>query len=379
MSNGIDFPVGYYQYNNQKVFNYQMNRWHSLGMAKHEDMLEMGKRIKKFADWKREFGEFAQAAEKEGRLLNSAIYYRASEFYTMHDQEEKRKTYRKFMDVFYEAVKNETFIKEYIPYEKSEMPILRFSPSGEKKGTILMHGGFDSFQEEWFFIMKSLSMNGYEVIGFEGPGQGHLLIEQEIPLDYRWEKPVKCILDHYAIEEASIFGLSMGGWFAVRATANEPRIKNAIVSGHAVDYSRIPPDFARSLMMFFIKNMRNYTAKSFEKMSRKEGIQGWQTYQLSHITKLSPIEAFEYSLGMNALNLGCEKITQNVLYLTGEDDHFVPMKMHDWQVQLLKNCKSLTDKVYSKETHAQNHCLIGNVGLMLHDILLWLDHIDMTT
>lgn len=375
MNNDPNFPIGYYRYNKQKVFNYQFNRWHSLGMARHEDLLEMGKRIKNFADWKRVLGEYARTAEKEGRLLNAAIYYRASEFYTMHDQGGKKKAYRKFIEVFYEAVKDETFLKEFVPYNKAQIPVLRFLPIGEKKGTILMHGGFDSFQEEWFFILKSLSQNGYEVLGFEGPGQGNMLIEQGIPLDYRWERPVKCILDHFEIEETTIIGLSMGGWFAVRASANEPRIKNTVVSGHAVDYSRIPPKFARTLMLFFIKYMRNYTARSFEKVSRKEGIQGWQTYQLSHITMLSPIEAFEYSLGMNAENLGSEKLTQNVLYLTGNEDHFVPMKMHDWQVSLFNNCKSLTDKVYSKETHAQNHCLIGNVGLMVNDILLWLDEI----
>lgn len=373
MNSKIVFPVGYFAYNKQQVFNYQLNRWHSVGLARHTDFIEAGKQIHTFSDWKSVLLQLAQTAEKEVRLLNAAIYYRAAEFYTMHDPESKKSIYQKFSKLFYEAMSDESYIREFIPYETGKIPILRFETEGKAKGTILVHAGFDSFIEEWFFLMKALSQNGYDVIGFEGPGQGHMLIEQNVALDYRWERPVACVLDYYGITGASLFGFSMGGWFAVRASANEPRIKNTIISGHAVDYSRIPSEFMRDIMMFFIKHMRNYTAKSFEAISRKEGINGWQTFQLSSITKLHPLEAFEYALGMNAENLGSGSVSQNVLYLTGSEDHFVPKKMHDLQVALLTNCRSLSDHVFTKETHAQNHCMVGNIGLMLQVIVSWLD------
>ena len=270
------------------------------------------------------------------------------------------------------AVSEENFTREMIPYENGQIPILRFDAIGAKKGTVLLHGGFDSFVEEWLFILKYLSQKGFEAIGFEGPGQGHMLIMQGIPLDYRWERPVKAILDHYAIDDATIFGLSMGGWFCIRAAAYEPRIKHVIASGHAVDYSRIPPAFARAMMMFFIKHLRNYTADSFVKVSLKEGIQGWQTQQLSNITKRAPLEAFEYSLNLNADNLSCDRIVQDVLYLSGQHDHFIPIKMHKKQVALLKNAKSLEDKIYTKRDHADNHCQIGNIG-NASDVLSWLE------
>lgn len=371
--NAVDFPVGYYQFNDQKVFNFQLNRWHSIGMAKFDDCVSMGKDIKTFKDWTETMMRFAERAEREGGLLNAAVYYRSSEFYAMSDDIRKEALYDKFSEVFYKAVCEENFKKEMVPYETGEIPVIRFDAIGEKKGTILLHGGFDSFVEEWFFMLKFLSQNGFDVIGFEGPGQGHMLIKQGIPLDYRWEQPVKSILDHYNIDKASIIGLSMGGWFCIRAAAFEPRIKNVIASGHAIDYSRIPPAFARALMMFFIKHFREYTANSFVKVSQKNGIRGWQTYQLSNITKLPPLEAFEYSLNLNADNLCCDRITQNVLYLSGQHDHFIPIKMHKKQVVLLKNAKSLEEKIYTKNEHADNHCQIGNIGLMLQDVLSWLD------
>lgn len=368
----VKFPIGYYRFHNQNVFNYQLNRWHSIGLAEYDDCVRMSKEIKTFQDWTETMTRFAKRAEQEGRLLNAAVYYRSSEFYTTYDIARKESIYDKFSAVFYKAVNKEHFTREMIPYENGQIPVLRFDAVGPKKGTVLLHGGFDSFVEEWFFILKYLSQNGFEAIGFEGPGQGHMLIKQGIPLDYRWERPVKAILDHYSIDEAAIFGLSMGGWFCLRAAAFEPRIKHVIASGHAIDYSRIPPALARAMMMFFIKHMRKYTADSFVKVSEKQNIQGWQTKQLSHITKKAPLESFEYSLNLNAENLSCDRITQDVLYFSGQHDHFIPIKMHMKQVALLKNAKSLEEKIYTKPEHADHHCQVGNIGLMLQDVTNWL-------
>jgi hypothetical protein len=35
---------------------------------------------------------------------------------------------------------------------------------------VLLHGGFDSFIEEFYAMMRYFSDDGYDVIGFDGPG-----------------------------------------------------------------------------------------------------------------------------------------------------------------------------------------------------------------
>ena len=371
MNNETIFPVGYHIFHTNKAYNYQLNRWYSLGFTKYEDISNLGK-IKTFDDWKTEMNRLAEKALMEKRMMNAAFYYRSAEFYTLQDKSEKGYYYDKFIDLFYQAVEDENYEKLSIPYENGYLSAIKMMPEGEKRGTLLIHGGFDSFIEEWFYVMKYFASKGYEVIGFEGPGQGNVLLKQGIPLDYRWERPVKAILDGLKIEEASLYGLSMGGWFCIRAAAFEPRIKNIIASGHATDYSRIPPPFARWLMMFFIKNFREYTRKSFDNVAQKEGIQGWQMSNLSHITHLPPLESFEYSLNLNEENLHAGVIIQNVLYLTGRNDHFVPYKMHKRQVKLFTNTKSLTDIIFTKKEYAQNHCQIGNIKLAADTICEWL-------
>ncbi len=373
------FPIGFVRFHRDKTYNYQLNRWYSLGLLRREDIEEVAGKIHSFASWKSEMLALAEKADGEGRLLDAAFAYRAVEFYTMPaDEPGKEFYYDRFADRFGKAVRDDSFERASIPYEGASLAAIRMHPESTKKGTLLIHGGFDSFIEEWYLVMRHFARNGFEVIGFEGPGQGATLLKKGLRLDYRWERPVAAVLDHFRIEEASLFGLSMGGWFCLRAAAFEPRIKNVIASGHAVDYSRIPPAFARSLMMFFITRMRKYTAASFEAVAAKNSIQGWQTRNLAHITGLPPLEAFEYSLNLNAENLHCERITQHVLYLTGRNDHFIPYKMHGIQLRLFTHAASVTDRVYTKRDRAQNHCQIGNIGLMLDECVGWLNEHPLT-
>lgn len=84
------------------------------------------------------------------------------------------------------------------------------------------------------------------------------------------------------------------------------------------------------------------------------------------------MDAFEVWLQMNETNLHSELVTQDVLILTGREDHFIPFKMHDMQIRALTNARSVTARVFSKEEHAQNHCQIGNIGLALDVMVDWI-------
>ena len=75
------FPVGYHKFHKKQVFNFQLNRWHSFGYTRFEDMKEAGDKIITFDDWKTEMVKLAEKAVSEGRFMNAAFYYRAAEFY----------------------------------------------------------------------------------------------------------------------------------------------------------------------------------------------------------------------------------------------------------------------------------------------------------
>jgi hypothetical protein len=85
------------------------------------------------------------------------------------------------------------------------------------------------------------------------------------------------------------------------------------------------------------------------------------------------MDATDILLQFNEHNLHSELVHQDVLILTGAEDHFIPQKMHYKQVKALYNAKSVTARIFTKEDQAQNHCQIGNIRLALDVMEKWIE------
>jgi len=370
------FPVGYHPFHSSQVFNFQMNRWHSLGYARYEDMAEVGARIASFHDWKKEMMALAKRAASEGRTVNAAFYCRAAEFYTWASDPDKDILYDRFSELFYLAYGDDGIERLRIPYGDRTLPAIRLSPAGQSAmGTIVMHGGFDSFIEEFYSWMCHFAREGYEVVAFEGPGQGAARRKQKIPFDPSWEQPVGAVLDHLGLQDVTLLGISMGGWLCFRAAAFEPRVKRVIASGVAYDYMKIPPTVSQWLFKLFLNHFGGFLVSQAHKKMQKDPMHMWSLGQLMYITMQDDIlEAMKAAQWMSAENLHSDRVTQDVLILTGKEDHFIPLKMHRMQFRALVNASSVVGRVFTREESAQNHCQIGNVGLALSVMTDWLAH-----
>ena len=370
-----DLPVGYFDFHKKQIFNFQFNRWHSIGFARYEDMIEAGKRINSFSDWKKVLIEIAEKSEAEGRLKNAAIYYRAAEFYITQKDPDKLKFYDKFIELFYKVFDKDDVKSYKVAYENSFLHAFVVPPKGDKKkGTILMHGGFDSFVEEFYYMMRIFSDNGYEVIAYEGPGQGGTRRKYNLAWDEKWEKPTKAVLDYFKCENVTIYGISMGGHLCLRAAAFDPRIKRVITSGGAVDYWKIPGIVSRGFLKLFL-HFRKFTTKALVKKMKKDEHHNWFVENSMFIAKISdPLDAMLKMFTMTKQNAQPDKITQDVLVLTGRNDHFIPIKMHKMIIKELTNAKSVKGIIYTKDTSANNHCQIGNIPLVCKDTLDWLNN-----
>lgn len=371
----FDFPVGYHDLHKVKIIDFQLNRWHSLGYARLEDMKWAGSQIRTFDDWKGVMTRLAEKAAAEGRWVNAAFYFRAAEFFVMPDDPDKEMLYDRFMDLFYtRACAGEPIERHAVPYEGTCIPALHIpSALAPKKGTIVIHGGFDSFIEEWYSCATFFAGQGYDIIMFEGPGQGAALKKYGLPLTHEWEKPTKAVLDYFRLDNITLLGISMGGWMCFRAAAFEPRITRVIASGIAFDYMQIPPlpiqMLARILLWF--PGLMDELAGLKMKASYQER---WGINNLMYITKIpSPAGASDVLLRFNEQNQHPELVRQDVLILTGAEDHFIPLKMHYKQVNALKNARSLTARIFTRKEQGQNHCQVGNIGLALTVMLKWIE------
>src|SRR5665647_1357315 len=265
------------------------------------------------------------------------------------------------------------FIRRSVKENLAHLPAIRVpSAQPDSRGTIVIHGGFDSFIEEFYSLAVYFSNNGYEVILFEGPGQGAALKKFGLPLTCQWEKPVKAVLDHFQLDNVTLLGISMGGWLCFRAAAYEPTIHRVIALSIAFDYMQIPSLLIQLLVKVLLQSRRlmDYLARLKMNANYQER---WGINNLMYITKTTtPMDATDVLLQFNEHNRHSELVKHDVLILTGAEDHFIPLKMHYKQVNALKNAKSVTARIFTKEDQAQNHCQIGNIGLALDVMEKWM-------
>ena len=368
------FPIGYHKFHKNQLFNFQLNRWHSLGYARYGDLVEAGKRIRNFSDWTKVMLDLAERAVAEGMLLPAAFYFRAAEFYLLTESPEKEALYNRFSDLFYQAVRNDDVERFSVPYGDSFLPVLRIPSVGEKKSTIMMHGGFDSFIEEFYSMMRFFAERGHEVIAFDGPGQGAARRKYGLALDLDWEKPVKTLLDFFNLDNVTLLGISMGGWLCVRAAAFESRITRVIATGHSIDYMKNMNAIFRKLHRWSFVHFRNFMDRMAMWKFQRNNIQSWMVKQLMYITKKNkPMDALETYFLMNEENIHSELVRQDVLILSGTEDHLIPFKMHEEQLSALTSAKSVSSRVFTKGEEAQNHCQIGNIGLALDVMAGWIE------
>ncbi|WP_367048583.1 alpha/beta fold hydrolase [Streptomyces sp. Je 1-332] len=108
-------------------------------------------------------------------------------------------------------------------------------------GTVVVVPGLNSAKEEFLDLASALLARGLAVFAMDGPGQGVLAATTTFVPDY--ERVVGRVIDTLGVARIGLVGLSLGGYFAARAAALEPRVAAvATVSGpFRLDWEELPP------------------------------------------------------------------------------------------------------------------------------------------
>jgi pimeloyl-ACP methyl ester carboxylesterase len=320
-------------------------------------------------DWKRnELIALAEQMEAENRKLAAAFVYRSIEFFTHPNDPDKAIFYDQFHDCFYDAIQDEEIERISIPYQGGSLPALRFSPEN-CKGTIIIHGGLDSFMEEFFSVACYIVNAGYAVILFEGPGQGAAQRISNLHMTHEWEKPTSAVLDYFKPTDVTLIGISLGGFLALRAAAFDGRIAR-VVAFDVSTYDLHGSGLQGALYQFFVSQpaLYNWVANTAMRLS----VQADQLIsQWMYITGVdTPAEWNELLQHFSVSDVALQ-IHQDVLLLAGAEDHMVPLKEYYKNMDGLINAHSVTGRIFTAEEHAQNHCQVGNLKLALDVILHW--------
>lgn len=380
----IDFQRGMYDLNSDTNFNYQLNRVIMWDGGDINDIKEISHKIHDSNSWKHELINLGDKAVSENRIKEAIAYYRMSEFFMYDGDEDKLKYYELATKMFYEYYREyfeEGIVKQYnVKYEDVYLPVMHIDAEGEKKDTLLIHGGNDSYFEELFVSMLYLSKNGYEVYLFEGPGQGGVLRIQGKCFTYEWEKPVSAIIDYFKLDDITIIGISLGGMLAPRAAAFNKHIKRVvawsvfpnflqvILEGTLKNTGIIVKSLLKMRMDFVINIFMHFALKYGKNETIKWGlIHGMNSYGADSASDyLRKMDKFQIT---NVAHL----IDQDILILGANKDHFIDYHSVGDEINSLSNVKSLSFKLLTDKEDAGSHCNMGNSKLALDEIMNWIE------
>ncbi len=212
-------------------------------------------------------------AEKDGHtasarraFMRASNYYRAAEFYVRDDPQDPRSLqgWLSSHDCFAEAARlsDPPFEAVEIPYEGTPLPGYFFlaDDSGERRPTVITMSGMDGYAEECYWGVAAAALErGYNCLAFDGPGQGGVLRQREVPFRPDWEAVVTPVLD-FALkrpevdpERIALMGRSFGGYLAPRAASAEHRLAALVADPGQFDLfeaamSRVPQEMREAIL-----------------------------------------------------------------------------------------------------------------------------------
>ena len=281
--------------------------------------------------------------------------------------------YGRYRRLFDEAFAGSGVVRHEVAYSGSALPAY-WHPAigGPSRGAVLLHGGFDSLIEEFFAISQRIAAAGFDVIAFDGPGQGGARALGGLTFDHDWEKPVGAVLDHFDLDSAGLVGISMGGYWALRAAGREPRIDRVVSWPPVYDWLQRVPGPVRGVTRAMLRRRRFMSWSVRMRTRLVPALKHAVDQALYLVDGDEPMDAVHWFLGMNADHLGSARVTQDVLLLCGEHDSFQPPVLTRAQGRALTSARSIAVRTFTKAEHADQHCQMGNLDLACRQVTTWL-------
>lgn len=145
-----------------------------------------------------------------------------------------------------------------VPFEGTTLPGYFLTPStpsapsaetGVRRATVIGLGGYDGTCEELYFFFAAPALaRGYNVLIFDGPGQGAALLQQGLPMRPDWETVVTPVVDYLLTREdvdgerIALAGLSLGGFLGPKAAAKEHRLAALVADSGSFDMYAMATD-----------------------------------------------------------------------------------------------------------------------------------------
>jgi dienelactone hydrolase len=189
------------------------------------------------AGWGRAEQNKDHALTAQQALFRAFNYYRTADFFLDPSDPRKRELYGEGVECFSDAARSHVPAIEpvAIPYEGAVLTgyFCHADGAGIEPGPAVLYlGGADSWAEELFFLGgNQITTRGMNLLIVDTPGRGSALRLHNLVSRYDYEVPVRACIDYLCSRKdvdatrLGLMGVSMGGYYAPRAAAFEPRVK----------------------------------------------------------------------------------------------------------------------------------------------------------
>ncbi len=349
------------------------NAWYS--MAEHveglaQDFLENGHK------------ESAQEA-----FFRAWNYYNISGVFLVSDYNDPRfhESWQKSRDCFLEgaSLSDDLIQPLEIPFENTTLPgyLCLVDKEERKRPLLIIQTGLDGTAEELYFVLAVNALKrGYNCLLFEGPGQGRVIHEQNIPFRPDWETVVTPVVDFaYTLPQVdqgriALAGFSMGGYMTPRAVAYDDRIQACIADGGVYSIfegvmSLLSPELQEAIE-------EGLPIEVVEELIEQElvdnpAVEQFLAFMLWTFQADSYYEVFEM-LEAYTLRDCVDLIQCDMLVVNSSQDNVAGS--YEQAIELYEALES--PKTYLEFTEAEGasqHCQMGAVMISSEQILNWLD------
>ena len=202
--------------------------------------VEMGDKLVGLADEDLALGRGLSAAAK---LDRAALYFQVAERMQAHGSPGREETYAKAVASFQRSIEvgRRNFRRVEIPYEGGVIAgyLTRAEGVDGPAPTVVYVNGLDSTKEmlAWSGLPEALARRGVSTLSIDQPGTGEALRLHGLHAVHDTERWASVVVDwleqqpEVDSKRLGMGGISLGGYYAPRAVANEPRFACGFVWG----------------------------------------------------------------------------------------------------------------------------------------------------
>jgi dienelactone hydrolase len=301
-------------------------------------------------------------------FMRATRYYQTGERFVHPRSQRSMDIYAKAVRIFREAmgmIRYPRVEPVEVPYGATSLPALLVHPDPAAAGTkpapcMVFFDGFDVTKElQYGYGVPDLAARGVGCLIVDGPGNGESVRFRKLPLIAETEHYATPVYEYLAgrrefdPRRIGVMALSLGGYYAPRAAALEPRYACCVAWGAQWDYHEI---WARRLEQLA-------SGKVLSLSVPPEHLQ-WVLGVDSREAALKKLEGFR-------LDGIVQKIACPFLMLHGEGDEQIPLSLAE-KCFAAVGSKQKTLKVFTREEGGFHHCQVDDVTIGVHYMWDWI-------